>query len=97
MRCAACGYAANVEAAVRQRNSTPPRRPGRPGSPTPGRRSTTMLDSAGIDAVVELFADQGLTAADMLKCLAVMDPEDRPAVILVPGDREVRLPHGSMN
>jgi prolyl-tRNA synthetase len=81
VHCAACGFAANVEL-------------GRPVAPqtllglpdpmtehhTPGR--------PGIDAVVEHFAAEGLTAAGMLKCIAFATPEG-PAVGVVPGDREV--------
>jgi prolyl-tRNA synthetase len=42
-------------------------------------------DCPGIDAVVAHF--EGLTAAEMLKCFAAGD-----TVVLVPGDRKVRLP-----
>ncbi len=44
--------------------------------------------------MVVLFADRGATAADFLKSMAVFDAEGRPTLLLVPGDREVRLPTG---
>src|SRR5581483_5013289 len=47
-----------------------------------------------IDQVVAFFADQGATTADFLKSLAVMDDRGRPTLLLVPGDREARLPAG---
>ncbi|HMD45114.1 MAG TPA: proline--tRNA ligase [Acidimicrobiales bacterium] len=88
VRCPSCGYAANIEAA--ERAVAVPRAEGSEDPValaehhTPGR--------AGIDDVVVQFAAQGLGPADFLKCLAVLDDAGRPAVVLVPGDREVRLP-----
>jgi prolyl-tRNA synthetase len=82
--CPGCGYAANLEAAEagekRQRAAEPEElaRHHTPGAP-------------GIDLVVEHFADRGLTADRMLKCLAAVDEGGKPVVLLVPGDREVRL------
>ena len=40
------------------------------------------------------FADRGVTAADLLKCLAVVDDDGEPVVLVVPGDREARIPQG---
>ncbi len=93
VRCEACGYAANVEAATKGR----PRgggdvAAGADGSAplvehhTPGR--------PGIDDVVEYFADERVTAAQLLKSMAVVDDAGNPVVVLVPGDREVHLPAG---
>ena len=50
----------------------------------------------GIDLVVDFFRGAGreLTASGMLKCIALLDDDDRPVVALVPGDREVRVPRG---
>ena len=84
--CAACGFAANVELG---RGAAPQTLVGLP-SPieehhTPGR--------PGIDAVVEYFADQGLTAAQMLKCIAFV-VDGTPVIALVPGDRDVQAPVG---
>ena len=88
-RCSNCDYSANIEAAEA----------GRPRNPT-GAAPTESLtrhhtpDRPGIDLVVEYFADRGLTAASMLKCIAMVDADGRPVVALVPGDREVRVPAG---
>src|SRR5436190_9777793 len=85
-----CGYAANIEAAESS-------------SVLPAIRyaEEPMVehhtpDRPGIDLVVEHFNEHGraLTADRMLKCIAVVDVEDRPAVILVPGNRQVRVPAG---
>jgi prolyl-tRNA synthetase len=46
-------------------------------------------DAPGIDAVVEHFRHQGLTAAGMLKCIALADADGNLVLALVPGDREV--------
>jgi prolyl-tRNA synthetase len=51
-------------------------------------------DCPGIDAVVARFADRALTAAGMLKCVAMKDGHGEVVVALVPGDREVRLEAG---
>ena len=103
VRCPSCGYAANVEAAERggvgpaAREQTQPgpaaaeqTQPG--GAPpmaehhTPGRTS--------VDEVVEHFADLDVAAGDVLKSLAVVDDTGAPVVLVVPGDREARLPSG---
>ena len=86
-RCTKGDYAANVEAAETAVRELPDV----PDEPleehhTPGR--------PGIDLVVGFFADRGLTAAGMLKCLALADAAGDAVVVLVPGDREVRIPHG---
>ncbi len=87
-RCTSCDYSANVEAA----QSAPWK-----GGPAPGEEELVVHhtpDRPGIDLVVEFFADRGLQAAGMLKCIAVLDENDKPAVILVPGDREAIIPAG---
>ena len=87
-RCPSCGYAANIEAAVAGERDVEGTRPEEPlvEHHTP--------DRPGIDLVVEHFADRGLTAAGMLKCIALRDDAGNVTVALVPGDREVRVPHG---
>ncbi|HVM02672.1 MAG TPA: proline--tRNA ligase, partial [Acidimicrobiales bacterium] len=85
--CTAGDYAANVEAA------TAGERPAAEPSDEPLAEHHTP-DRPGIDLVVELFAERGLTAAGMLKCLAMADADGRPVVVLVPGDRDVRVPAG---
>ncbi len=91
--CAGCGYAANVEAATKGTegwHAAPPA--GADGAGPMVEHHTPARP--GIDEVVDFFADRGVTAADLLKSMAVLDDEGRPAVVLVPGDREVRLPAG---
>ena len=90
-RCRACGYAANVEAAEAGPRHAAAANGSATDEPlvehhTPGR--------PGIDLVVDHFAGRGLTAAGMLKCLALVGPDGGTVVALVPGDREVRIPRG---
>ena len=87
-RCTSCDYSANVEAA----QSAP--RKGGPDAATEELVSHHTPERPGIDLVVDYFADRGLQAAGMLKCIAVLDDKDNPAVILVPGDREAIIPPG---
>ena len=90
--CRSCGYAANVEAAVagerRRHTDADQQRAEEPLTEhhTPGR--------PGIESVVEFFADEGLTPDRMLKCIACTDDDGNAVVVLVPGDREVRVPAG---
>jgi prolyl-tRNA synthetase len=88
--CQACGYAANIEAA----HAGQPAEGDRQAPPTDGEPLVEhhTPDRPGIDAVVEHFADRGLTAAGMLKCFALAGEDGQPVVILVPGDRDVRVP-----
>ncbi|HVB91999.1 MAG TPA: proline--tRNA ligase [Acidimicrobiales bacterium] len=93
VRCSTCDYAANVEAAeTRPPDAGTPAPGAPPGSPvaheTPG--------CPGIAGVVAFLAEEGesFEAADFLKCVAVLDADATPTIILVPGDREARLPHG---
>lgn len=92
--CAACGYAANLEAAE---TGAPPvqaaDRPAAAATAEPLSEHHTP-DAPGIDLVVDFFSDRGLTADGMLKCIATLDADDEPVVLLVPGDREVRLEGG---
>ena len=87
-RCTACDYSANVEAA----QSAP--REGGPATSDEEIVTHHTPDRPGIDLVVEHFADRSLDAAGMLKCIAVLDADDKPAVVLVPGDREAIIPAG---
>jgi prolyl-tRNA synthetase len=91
--CGTCGYAANVEAATR--GVAPPA----DGDAEAPAGSAAMVehhtpDRPGIDLVVDYFDAPAIGAADLLKCLAVVDDEGRSALVLVPGDREARLPSG---
>ena len=90
VRCVSCGYAANVEAATR----------GGFGDPAAPDGSAAAVvehhtpDRPGIDLVVAFFDDPAVTSADLLKSLAVVDDGGRPVLVLLPGDREARLPAG---
>jgi prolyl-tRNA synthetase len=89
VRCPKCGYAANVEAAgvgapqsgARQTDVPAPRRVATPDAPT-------------IEAVVALLDDPAIDATTSLKSMAAFDADGGVVVILVPGDREAKLPAG---
>ena len=87
-RCPGCGYAANIEAA------TAGERDAVPSGAEEVLAEHNTPERPGIDLVVEFFADRGLTAAGMLKCIALVDDEGAVTVALVPGDRDVRIPRG---
>jgi prolyl-tRNA synthetase len=95
VQCPACGYAANTEAAV-----AGDRWVDKPVPPGPLEEHHTP-DRPGIDLVVQHFSSslgRELTASGMLKCIALVDETEgssgAPVVVLVPGDREVRVPAG---
>lgn len=92
VRCGACGYAANIEAA-RRRVEVPV---GAPPVEDPGGSPVEhhTPDRAEIADVVAFFADQAVTAADLLKGLAVVDSDGDPVLLLLAGDREALLPVG---
>ena len=90
VRCVACGYAANVEAATRGGFGEP----AAPASDAPAVVDHHTPERPGIDQVVGFFDDASITAADLLKSLAVVDDTGRPVLVLLPGDREARLPSG---
>ena len=90
VRCVACGYAANVEAAARGGFGDPVA----PDAGAPALAEHHTPDRPGIDRVVEFFDDPAVTAGDLLKSLAVVDPTGRPVLVLLAGDREARLPTG---
>ena len=90
VRCVACGYAANVEAATRRgRHAVAP-----PAAGAPAVVDHHTPDRPGIEQVVSFFDDPSITPADLLKCLAVVDEAGRPVLVLLAGDREARLPSG---
>ena len=90
--CPSCGYAANVEAAVRGGVGADPDRAA--PDPAPPVVEYHTPDRPGIGQVVEFLGDPAVTAASMLKSLAVVDGAGRPTLLLLPGDREARLPSG---
>lgn len=92
--CADCGWAANVEAVAA--SMAPPPADGRDGGDAgrlPPMTEHHTPGAPGIEAVVEHFRDRdpglGLTAAGMLKCIALADADGNLVLALVPGDREV--------
>jgi prolyl-tRNA synthetase len=89
--CPSCGYAANVEAALRGVDVAPSESAA--GQPGPVVEHHTP-DRPGIADVVVFFADPPVGPSDFLKSLAVLDAEGRPTLLLVAGDREARLPSG---
>ena len=90
--CPSCGYAANVEAAIRSvPDADPPA--GGPATADPMAEHHTP-GRPGIADVVDFFSSAGVAASDLLKSMAVFDHRGRPALLLVPGDREARLPGG---
>ena len=91
VRCPSCGYAANVEAAVR--GDVDPG-PADTAAGKPALEEHHTPDRPGIDAVVAFFADRGVTAGDLLKSLAVVDDAGDPVVLVLAGDREARIPQG---
>ncbi len=94
--CGSCGYAANVEAATR--GPGPDSSPGAGGG-AGGTGLTPMVDletpgRAGIDDVVAFLGDAQVGPADLLKTMAGFDADGSPVLVLLAGDREVRLPGG---
>ena len=87
-RCTKCNYSANLEVAEAGAAR------GAAAAPEEELQEHHTPERPGIDLVVEFFADRGLTAAGMLKCIALADADGKPVIALVPGDRDVRVPTG---
>ncbi|HEX2736992.1 MAG TPA: proline--tRNA ligase [Acidimicrobiia bacterium] len=81
--CAACDYAANVEAATRQRADREQTEGAAANAPERERVHTP--DLPGIDGVA---AHLGMQPNELLKCIA-FDVDGEVGLALVPGDREV--------
>ncbi len=85
-RCSSCGYSANTEAALRR---------------APAAQEAVMAEvvevatpgAASMDEVLTALGHLDIPLSHMLKTIAVRTAEGAVAVISVPGDREVRLPH----
>ncbi len=94
--CPSCGYAANVEAATRSVPDVDPRvnGPSADDAVAGPMAEHHTPDRPGITDVVEFFSDAGVVASDLLKSMAVFDHQGQPTLLLVPGDREARLPGG---
>jgi prolyl-tRNA synthetase len=89
VRCASCGYAANVEAAA---VGASPR--AEAAHDVPALQRVATPDAPTIDAVVALLDDPRFEATTSLKSMAAFDERGGVVVILVPGDREAKLPAG---
>jgi prolyl-tRNA synthetase len=88
--CPSCGYAANVEAATRGEGRTV----GGDGAPAPEVVDHHTPGCPGIGDVVSFFEDPQISGGDLLKSMATLDDQGRATLVLLPGDREVRLPGG---
>ena len=91
VRCTSCGYAANVEAAA---VAAPEAGAWPETAEMPALRAVATPGATSIDDVATLLAAQGVTPSSTLKSIAAYDDVRTPVVILVPGDREVKLPKG---
>ena len=89
--CANCGLAANIEAALRQ-VSAEHVNPATVQAPAPSDVATP--DAGSIEAVAQLLAPHGVTAASIMKSIACLDENNDVVVIVLPGHREARIPHG---
>ena len=85
VRCSSCGYAANVEAARSARLLAQ-------ASSTDAYSEVATPSSSSINAVAKLLEIADL--AYVLKSIAAFDEEGAPVLAVLPGDRELRLPHG---
>lgn len=90
-QCSSCGYAANIEAA----------RTRAPQGELPGTAASPMTlhftgDAPGVSQAVAALVRGGedVTDSTMLKCIACVSEEGTVTLLLVPGDREVRLSGG---
>lgn len=90
-QCVSCGYAANIEAA-RTRAS----QEGVPSSSDLPMTAHFTGDAPGVSQAVAALIQEGeeVTNSTMLKCIAAMTEAGAVALLLVPGDREVRLSGG---
>ncbi|TAN27963.1 MAG: proline--tRNA ligase [Actinomycetota bacterium] len=90
-QCPNCGYAANIEAAKRGEAAG---KPSDANAPEMTMHSTP--GSTTISEVVEALGSQGIEvdSSSLLKSLAFKDANDDVTLILVPGDREVKVPKG---
>ena len=87
--CPSCGLAANVEAAVRQLQGEPVHYEKIVAEPL---RAISTPGASTIDALAALLKEDGVTPLQLVKSIAVFDENDLPVVILLPGDREARVP-----
>ncbi len=90
-QCPTCGYAANIEAAKRGEAIRKPS-----DAPTEETKMHSTPGSTTINEVVGALGSQGIEAdsSALLKSLAFKDANDDVVLILVPGNREVKVPAG---
>lgn len=86
--CSNCGLAANIEAATR-RVDVERVDPSSIDAPAPSDVATP--DAGTIEAVSALL---GVSAAQIMKSIACIDDTGAVTIIVLPGDREARVPHG---
>jgi prolyl-tRNA synthetase len=91
VRCPSCGYAANIEAAA---VGASPIAPSPSAASLPDLRLVATPGVTTIDDVVAMLADDGVLASTTIKSVAALDAADDPVLVLVPGDREAKLPAG---
>jgi len=82
VRCSGCGYAPTWEAAARGGFGVPE---APPADAAPVVEHHTP-ERPGIEQVVAFFDDPAVTGADLLKSLAVVDADGRPALVLLAGE-----------
>ncbi|MDA8197288.1 MAG: proline--tRNA ligase [Actinomycetota bacterium] len=89
--CKACGYAANIEAATRGERTV-----STITSPAKEMRKVATPNSPTIKAVVDFLSGHGFVASaeTSLKSMIVIDSQGAYHLLLVPGDRKVRIPSG---
>ncbi len=90
-RCANCGYAANTEAAKRGPASAEPE-----ARLVPDMKTHETAGASSVKDVTGFFKSEGveMDEASLLKSLAFKDSNGDIVLILVPGNREVRVPAG---
>ncbi|MCL5076550.1 MAG: proline--tRNA ligase [Actinobacteria bacterium] len=88
--CESCGYAANIEAARRG-----PQREAEIGEVEPMSVVSTP-ETSSIQELVRFFRSRGenFEENNFLKSIACKDAADEITIILIPGDREARIPKG---
>ncbi len=90
-QCPLCGYAANIEAANRGEAGRSPS-----GAAVPQMLVHSTPGASSIKDVVEALRSEGLEIDEsaLIKALAFKDEKDDITLILVPGNREVKVPAG---
>jgi prolyl-tRNA synthetase len=90
VRCPQCGYAANTERA----EVAAPALESVPFDEHPPLARVATPGVTTIEDVVEQLADHGIVASRTLKSVAMLDGEGEAVVLVIPGDREAKVPSG---